>query len=136
MVHILAFLGCFGASGLKLYCLKRAMLDRAAIRRLRRLDLVSSSSTGVIVLSGALMLVAEPGRSAHLHEVAFLSKLMLFLIASGLVLTTKGFLRRTQLPENGAVIATPNWMRWALLVDFVSIGVIATTGVAIAHGWA
>ncbi len=135
MVHILAFLGCFAASGLKLRRLMPPMLDHSAILRLRRLDLVSSLSTGVIVMTGTIMLATQPGRSVHLTEVAFIGKLILFLVASGLVLTTKGFLRRALARKEGDLIDTPRWVLWALLVDFVSIGVIAATGAAVTHGW-
>ena len=134
VLHILAFLGCLTASGLKLRRLARPTLDGAAFQGLRRLDVLSSSSTGVIMLTGTAMLVGQPGRLAHLQEPAFLLKLLLFVIASGLVIATKIFLRRTPDPAPGASLPTPPWARWALLVDFCSIAVIAATGVAIAHG--
>ena len=128
-------LGVFRGERIEAPQIDAPMLDHSAILRLRRLDLVSSLSTGVIVMTGTIMLATQPGRSVHLTEVAFIGKLILFLVASGLVLTTKGFLRRALARKEGDLIDTPRWVLWALLVDFVSIGVIAATGAAVTHGW-
>lgn len=134
ILHILAFLGCLSASGIKLGILVSPALDAAAVGSLRKLDAISLSSSVLIVVTGIIMLAAEPGRAAHLSEAAFQLKILLFVVASSLVVTTKGFLRRTTVPADGQSIARPNWVRLVLLIDFASIIVVAATGAAIAHG--
>ena len=133
LIHIAAFLGCLTASGLKLRALIAASLDGPALTTLRRLDKISASSTGVIILTGVAMLAVQPGRSAHLFELAFQFKLVLFVVASSLVLATKVYLRRTPAVLEDGPIPTPAWMRRALIADFLSILTIAAIGIAFAH---
>lgn len=133
-LHVGAFLGCLVSSGWKLRILSGPSLDGIALQHLRRLDIASSSSTGVILLTGATMLFAQPGRLAHLGDPAFQAKLLLFILASGLVLASKAFLRRRSLAGAEATMPTPGWLRMALAVDFGSILIIAGLGLAVAHG--
>ena len=134
LIHIAAFLGCLTASGLKLRVLTAVSLDGLTLAKLRRLDKISASSTGVIILTGAAMLAAQPGRSAHLLQFAFQFKLVLFVVASSLILATKVFLRRSPGDLEDGSVPTPGWMRRALLADFLSILIIAGIGIAFAHG--
>ncbi|MFM8820221.1 MAG: DUF2214 family protein [Phenylobacterium sp.] len=134
VVHILAFLGCLIASGFKLRILSAPNLDAGALQGLRRLDKVSSSSTGAIILTGGAMLAGQAGRILHLSDPFFLTKIALFLLASSLVLASKVFLRRHPPMEDFGSVETPGWMRVAIAVDLGSILAIAGLGAAIAHG--
>lgn len=128
-LHILGFLGCFGGSLAKTVTLLSPIQDAARLRRLRRLDRLTGASTGVIILTGLTLLfwVAKPTQIYTATPVFWL-KMALFATISGLVVATKGPLKRATAPWS-----PPNRLRWFLRGDLAGLPLLALMGLYLAY---
>jgi uncharacterized membrane protein len=128
MLHLFAFVGCLTASVAKTWVLRPVAITLSARRTLVVLDRISGLSAVIIAITGAAMLLwlAKP-TAFYLANMVFWAKVAIVVIATGLVLRTKGPLRAA------ARDVTTRWLvpagiRNALKVDLGSIIIMAIMG--------
>ena len=133
-VHLLALLGLLWASFQKNRLLLPPALTQSQLARVRRFDKLSAATSGVMLISGAAMLLwlAKP-TVYYLAHPGFQVKMVLFVVASALVVWTKVHFRRA-IASGDAQWAVPTTVRWILRLDFLGLLAMGTLGSMVARG--
>ncbi len=131
-LHLLALLALLWASLRKNMLLAPASLTVANAQRTRRFDKLSAAAAGTMLLTGLAMALwfAKPFAYYAGHP-AFWVKIAIFILASGLIVWTKVYIRKA---TNQDVSAIPAAVRWILRIDFAGLLLMAALGYVIARG--
>ena len=132
-IHIGAFLALLWASLRKNMLLAPVSLTGANAQRTARFDKLSAGAAGIMLLTGLAMALwlAKPA-AYYAGNPAFWFKMAIFIVASGLIVWTKVFIRKA---KSQAISTVPAAVRWVLRFDFFGILVMAALGFAVAHGF-
>lgn len=130
-IHISALLALLWASLRKNLLLTAASLTTVSAKQTAGFDKLSAAAAGTMLLTGLAMVfwLAKPS-AYYFANPAFWLKMVVFVVASGLIVWTKGFIRQA---KTQAVSPVPAAVRWVLRVDFAGILLMAALGIAIAH---
>ena len=133
LAHIGIALLCVFASLSKNVLVWRGPLGPPQIAQIRLFDKMSASAAGLLVVTGIAMVVwlAKPS-VFYLSSPIFWSKMVLFLVASALIVWTKIDFRTAAL--SGQAWTPPVRVRAILAFDFVGLFVLMALGRWIAVG--
>jgi uncharacterized membrane protein len=132
-VHIGALLVLLWASLRKNMLLTLVGLTAANAQRAAGFDKLSAGAAGIMLLTGlamALWLAKSPAYYAW--SAAFWVKMLIFVVASGLIVWTKVFIRKAR---SQALSPVPAAVRWVLRLDFAGILLMAALGYTVARGF-
>jgi putative membrane protein len=131
-LHMLALLALLWSSLRKNMLLTPVNLTAANALRTRQFDKLSAASAGIMLLTGLAMAlwVAKPFAYYAGHP-AFWLKIAVFIVASGLIVWSKVFIRKATTQATSPV---PAAVRWVLRIDFAGLLLMAALGFVIAHG--
>jgi putative membrane protein len=131
-LHMLALLALLWSSLRKNMLLTPTSLTAANALRTRRFDKLSAASAGIMLLTGLAMALwlAKPFAYYAGHP-AFWLKIVVFIVASSLIVWTKVFIRKATTQPTSNV---PPAVRWVLRLDFAGLMLMAALGFVIAHG--
>jgi putative membrane protein len=131
-LHMLVLLALLWSSLRKNMLLTPASLTAANALRTRGFDKLSAASAGVMLLTGLAMALwlAKPFAYYAGHP-AFWVKMAVFVVASGLIVWSKVFIRKATSQASSSV---PAAVRWVLRLDFAGLLLMAALGFVIAHG--
>jgi putative membrane protein len=132
-MHVAALLALLWASLRKNMLLSPASLTAANAQSVVRFDKLSAGAAGVMLLTGLAMALwlAKP-LAYYVGNPAFWLKMAIFVVASGLIVWTKLFIREAR---SWPLSAVPISVRWVLRFDFAGILVMAALGLVVAHGF-
>lgn len=132
-LHLSALLALLWSSLRKNIFLTPANLTGANAQRTANFDKLSAGAAGVMLLTGLAMLlwVGKP-TAYYIGTFAFWLKMTIFVVASGLIVWTKVFIRRAKSQRLSPV---PRSVRWVLRLDFAGILLMAALGFVVAHGY-
>ena len=132
-IHICALLALLWASLRKNMLLAPARLTGANAQRTARFDKLSAGAAGIMLLTGLAMVLwlAKPP-AYYAGNAAFWVKMLIFVVASSLIVWTKVFIRKA---KSQALSPVPAAVRWVLRLDFAGILLMAALGYAVARGY-
>jgi putative membrane protein len=131
-IHMIALVALLWASLRKNMLLTTTNLSNQNAIKTAKFDKVSAASAGIMLLSGLAMLLWLAKPSAYYFALpAFWLKIVIFVIASALIVWTKTFIRQAKSQD---VSAIPKTVRSILRLDFLGLLVMASLGILIAHG--
>ncbi len=132
-LHLGALLVLLWSSIRKNIFLTPASLTGANAQRTANFDKLSAGAAGVMLLSGlAMVLLLGKPTAYYAANPAFWFKLAIFILASGLIVWTKVFIRQAKSQVSSTV---PQAVRWILRFDFAGILLMASLGFAVARGY-
>jgi putative membrane protein len=131
-LHMVALLALLWASLRKNMLLSGPHLTGNSALRTRRFDKLSAASAGVMLLTGGAMALwlAKP-TAYYLQHPALWIKMAIFVVASGLIVWTKVFIRKATIHDT---LPVPSAVRWILRGDFAGLLAMSALGFVIAHG--
>ena len=135
-VHFAALAALLAASLSKNLLLGGTSATHSALAKSVIADRVSGLAAALMVLSGiGLVQLGPRGSEAYLHAPLFWIKMSLLVIASGLILRTKAFIRRGDSLSSPSTIAVPGFITAIFRIDLVACLLMTALGLMIARGF-